>query len=77
MAEDHLLWTLLALFALTQVFWAVITHKLINKLMSRDYNEYSWRPEKTPEEVFVEEAAGSVPPDAQAKLDALNGVNVR
>lgn len=32
--------TLCVLLVLTNIFWAWITHKLVNKLMSRNYGEY-------------------------------------
>lgn len=63
------------LFVLSNVFWAFITHKLLNKIMSRtfwEYKESQVMPKaraKTVEEALKEI---KVPPTNQNELDTLD-----
>lgn len=37
---DYYFITLAVLFLVMNIFWAIVCHKLINKLMSKNYYEY-------------------------------------
>ncbi len=69
--------TLAILFTLSNVFWAVVSFKLINRLMSRNFYEY-----KVADGVGADakvkakkntDYGNQIPPEVLAELDQLNG----
>lgn len=37
----EIVWALFIFFVITQVFWAIVTIRLVNRVMSRDFSEFA------------------------------------
>lgn len=73
---EYLLAVTLALLVGSNVFWAVIAHKLINKILSRSYYEYKQAENVGKVRARVTPTAPAMPPEPsktdQTSLEALN-----
>lgn len=67
--DGMMILALIVLIALQHIFWSITTHRLVNKLMSRNYFEY-----QQAQQAFTPKAPKLVEPEPEESFDPLDGV---